>query len=146
MSFKDCQCIIKFSSKEILFTQRINWQDCQNRKFFMRTAFILLIFAMTLILSACKRENSYEDCMPDVKTVSTLINVQGKIVGIDSPAKYEIFVGNGADTLAYVPCNLPESFQVQNLKVTVSGLVKYTLDPCFFGYCPQGFVITNISK
>jgi hypothetical protein len=112
----------------------------------MRLFFFLLILVLTLYLPACKRENSYEDCMPDVKTVNTLINVRGKIVSIDSPAKYEIYVGNGADTLAFVPCNLPESFQVQNLQVTVSGLVKYTLDPCFFGYCPQGFVITGISK
>lgn len=111
----------------------------------MRLTFILLIFAVTLILSACKRENSYQDCMPDVKTVLTVINGQGKIGLIDSPAKYGIYI-NHPDTAEYIPCNLPESFQIENLQVTVSGLVKYTLDPCFTPGCPQPFVITQISK
>jgi hypothetical protein len=38
------------------------------------------------------------------------------------------------------------SFQIQNLQVTVSGFVKYTIDPCFTSGCPQPFVITQISK
>ncbi|HEY4936575.1 MAG TPA: hypothetical protein VII44_08340 [Puia sp.] len=108
--------------------------------------FVFLELGLTLMIPGCKRENSYQDCMPGVKTISTLSNVQGRIGRIDSPAIYAIFVGQGPDTSAYIPCNLPESFQTLNLKVTVSGLVKYQLDPCFDPYCAQGFVITQIAK
>jgi hypothetical protein len=111
----------------------------------MRLIFILLILVVASILTACKRENSYQDCMPDVKTILTVINSQGKIGFIDSPANYAIYI-NHPDTAEYIPCNLPESFQIQNLQVIVSGLVKYTLDPCFTPGCPQPFVITQISK
>ena len=127
-------------------TQRFNQQYCQSVKVSMRQVIaILIVLALTLIIQSCKRENSYQDCMPDVKTVGTLNNVSGKIGLIDSPAKYAIYV-EGQDTAEYIPCNLPESFQIQNLKVTISGLVKYTLDPCFTPGCPQGFVITQIAK
>jgi hypothetical protein len=107
--------------------------------------FVLLLLGLTLIIPGCKRENSYQDCLPYIKTISTLNNVQGKIVLIDNPAVYAIFVGQGPDTLAYLPCNLPMYFQIQNLQVTVSGLVKYTLDPCYTARCFQGFVITQIA-
>jgi hypothetical protein len=106
---------------------------------------VWLATSLIIMIVACKRENS-QDCMPDVKTISELTNVNGIMRLVDTSSDYIILVAQGLDTLGYVPCNLPESFEIPNLEITVSGLVKYTLDPCFFGYCPENFVITKIGK
>ncbi len=98
------------------------------------------------ILTGCKRENTFQDCMPDVKTVNTLNNVSGTIVMIDSPAVYALRVAEQMGNAYYTPCNLPSSFQILFLQVKVSGLVKYTLDPGFSPPGAQPFVITKIAK
>jgi hypothetical protein len=132
--------------KKYTSAQRIDRQNCQSAKVSMKHVIaILLVLVLNLIIKGCIRENSYQDCLPDVKTVGTLNNVRGRISLIGSPAKYAIYV-EGEDTAEFIPCNLPESFKIQGLQITVSGLVKYTLDPCFTPGCPQGFVITRIAK
>ncbi len=84
--------------------------------------------------------------MPNVKTINTLNNVFGTIVTIDSPAIYALRISEQMGDAYYTPCNLPESFQILNLQVTVSGLVKYTLDPGFSPPGAQPFVIIQIAK
>ncbi len=102
---------------------------------------------LMIIFVTCKRENSYTDCLPDVKTTSEVVNTKGIIRLVDTPSDYMIFIApQGMDTQRYVPCNLPESFEIPNEEIIVSGLVKYTLDPCFTPGCPLYFVITKIGK
>ena len=107
---------------------------------------IFLSLYLIFILPGCKRENTYQDCMPNVNTIDTLYNLPGTIVMIDSPAIYAIRIAEQMGNSFYTPCNLPASFQILYLQVTVSGLVKYTLDPGFFPNSPQPFVITQIAN
>ncbi len=51
---------------------------------------ISLSLYLIFILPGCKRENTYQDCMPNVNTIDTLYNLPGTIVMIDSPAIYAI--------------------------------------------------------
>ncbi len=107
---------------------------------------IFLSLSLIFILSGCKRENTLQDCMPNVKTINIFTNVSGTIVMIDSPAIYALRIAEQTGNAYYTPCNLPASFQILYLQVTVSGLVKYTLDPGFSPPGAQPFVITQIAR
>ncbi len=99
------------------------------------------IFSLT-ICTSCKKDNDSEsECSSTAATVRVISNKQAtiKLAG----GKYYI-VEDGAIDTKLIPCSLPQSFQVENLRVVISGDVKSTVrntgEPCCSDYC----VITSI--
>ncbi len=76
------------------------------------------------------------DCFPNASTVR-LIEVKPAIVKEVAGRFY--LVEQGAIDKKLNPCNLTADFQVDNLPVTISGVVKATISsgPC----CTEDFVI-----
>ena len=106
---------------------------------------VLVIF-IGFFVSSCRNENDVAPnfCYPDAMVLRTLNNAKVTILASNSPDLFYMKEEGAVDT-TLEPCNLPKEFQVDSLKVVVSGEVQDThelLPPC----CVMLFVIKKISK
>lgn len=100
-----------------------------------------LMFALTAF-SACKKDVDTEgECSSTTPTERSIIDKQATVRLTNG--KYYIIEDGTFDT-RLIPCSLSQNFQVNNLRVVISGEVKKTTqnrgEPC----CSNFLVITSI--
>jgi hypothetical protein len=110
----------------------------------MQQKLVILLLAVLAWSSSCTKEsNANADCFPEAPTVRQITNKQARV--ILAGGQFYIVEQATIDTRLH-PCNLADSFRVNNLQVTISGDVKSTVQggpgPC----CMENFVITSISR
>ena len=104
---------------------------------------IIAFLPLTTIISSCKKDNSITDCFPNSSTVRQISNEEAMVKAGDG--KFYLVEQNTIDTKLN-PCTLAEEFQVDNLRVIISGDVKSTQRVAFEPCCTDNFVITKISR
>lgn len=110
----------------------------------MKPKIFFSFILFTVIFSACKKDNNAgNECFSNAVTVRIITNASATVKG--SGDQFYI-VEDGSIDSRLNPCTLAKEFQVNNLKVNISGEVKMTIQggpgPC----CTENFVITKISK
>lgn len=98
----------------------------------------------TFLCSCKKQEKITTDCFSDVTTVRQIINKPATIRM--QPNGNFFIIEQGTIDTKLNPCNLPADFQIDNLNVTLSGNVKFTILNGTFACCTENFVVTKISR
>jgi hypothetical protein len=108
--------------------------------------FIVSLFGLAITINACKKKSDADtNCLPTATTVRQIINKQAtiKLTAMINPV---YLVEDGAIDTKLIPCNFPQEFYENDLRVTISGEVKATAQvgpgPC----CSENFVITSITR
>ena len=112
--------------------------------FMKQTVLWILIINLTIVsIFSCKKQNSTEPCSDGAPIARQLINKPATIVS--SNGRFLIIEDSTIDE-RLLPCDLPEEFKIDQLRVIVSGKVKSTLiensNPC----CTAYFEIATITR
>lgn len=110
----------------------------------MANAYVLLLLPLVLLVpTGCKKETKMDaDCFPDRPVVRTITNQPAVVV--DGGTDFYL-IEQGTIDLRLLPCNLPEAFQKNGLRVAISGRVKAIPEgprPC----CAGIMALTSISQ
>jgi hypothetical protein len=94
---------------------------------------------------SCKKAKSPSDCSPGAPTVRQILNKQAtiKVTAMIHPV---YIIEDGAIDTKLIPCNFPMEFYQADLRVTISGEVKQTVQPAGMPCCMEYFVITKITR
>ncbi|MHB1922552.1 MAG: hypothetical protein ACYCOO_09985 [Chitinophagaceae bacterium] len=104
-----------------------------------------LLTILTLMIYSCHQCSPDADCFNALKTIGTLRYARGWVSKLSRPNLYILLVPGKSGMRAFLPCNMPQKYQVDHLQVTVSGWIKSSLkEGVSYPYHPQPLVITVI--
>lgn len=116
-----------------------------NKKSMRQRLFIVSLFGLTITVNACKKSDAETGCLPTTTTIRQIINKQATIK-LTAMINSVYLVEDGTVDTKLIPCNLPQEFYENDLRVTISGEVKASPQvgpgPC----CSENFVITSIMR
>ena len=107
--------------------------------------FLVGVFALVIIFTACRKNNSGINCFPNDPTVRQIVNKRA-IIKITGTINDVYLVEEGAIDSKLIPCNLPAAFYENDLWVMISGEVKATAQHPLWPCCSDNFVITKIKR
>ena len=123
--------------------QRLITGLCQLRKIVMikyLTLFIALFISISFF--SCKKVTAAtEDCFEGTATTRTIIDKQAT-VKLSGDVFY--LIEDGAIDTRLKPCNLKPEFRVHDLRVTISGMIKSTVNTAVC--CTENFVLSKIDR
>ena len=106
---------------------------------------LMVLFTTTIVLESCNKDKDIVDCFPGSPTVRNIVN-KGAVVKINGTIYKAYLYEEGTIDTKLIPCNFPDEFYEDDLRVTISGIVKkapaFLSNPC----CAEYFVITKISR
>lgn len=113
----------------------------------MKKTFLIPLFVglLCFFLNSCKKDDSRrKDCLNTTATYRQIFDKPATIRQQTAGTFY--ILEQGTIDVKLNPCNLTADFHIDNLRVTISGDVKATvqggLEPC----CTEDFVITKITR
>jgi hypothetical protein len=106
---------------------------------------IIGLLTLVITFTSCKKNNSVPSCLPNATTTRQIVNKQATIK-LTATINAVYLVEDGAIDTKLIPCNFPQGFYENDLRVIISGEVKATPQvgpgPC----CSENFVITSITR
>jgi hypothetical protein len=109
----------------------------------MRQSLILFtVFFIAISCLSCKKvTNAPDNCSTESVTIRTITNKQATIKLTDDAC---YIIEDGTIDTRLKPCTLQQDFQVNDLRVTISGMVKSAVNTGVC--CTENFVLTKIER